>query len=95
MNDTKNKTKLSDVSPNHYKVGGIETWDYLCAKLSPTQLAGYAKGNVIKYISRADHKGNITDLKKAAWYLNKLIEELESYADIQHSTSSEAKDDTP
>jgi hypothetical protein len=65
------------INPNHYKVGGIETFDYLKAKLTPTELAGFCKGNVIKYVSRADHKGKIEDLKKAQWYLNNLISELE------------------
>lgn len=63
--------------PEHYKTGGIETWDYLKAKLTPTELAGFVKGNVIKYVSRADKKGKIEDLKKAAWYLNNLIAEIE------------------
>jgi hypothetical protein len=66
-----------NINPNHYKVGGIETWDYLKAKLSPTQLAGFALGNVIKYISRADHKNKLEDLKKSKWYLDKIIEEIE------------------
>lgn len=64
------------ITPEHYKIGGIETWDYLKAKLSPTQLAGYALGNVIKYISRAEHKNKVEDLQKAKWYLDKIIDEL-------------------
>jgi hypothetical protein len=65
------------INPDHYKAGGIETFDILRAKLSPTQLAGFCKGNVLKYIMRADHKDKVDDLKKAKWYLDKLIEELE------------------
>ena len=65
------------INPDHYKVGGIETFDILRAKLSPTQLAGFCKGNVLKYITRADHKDKVDDLKKAKWYLDKLIEELD------------------
>jgi len=73
------KNSLCDnVNPDHYKVGGIETFDIIKAKLSPTQIAGFCKGNIIKYITRADHKGKIEDLKKAKWYLDKLIEEIES-----------------
>lgn len=68
---------MDKISPNHYKIGGIETFDYLKAKLSPTQLAGFCKGNIIKYISRADHKDKIDDLRKAQWYLEKLIEALD------------------
>ena len=62
-----------NTNPEHYKVGGIETFDYLKEKLSPSQLAGFCKGNIIKYVSRADHKNKVEDLKKAKWYLDKLI----------------------
>jgi hypothetical protein len=62
--------------PPHYKTGGIETIDYIEAK----QL-GYHLGNVVKYVSRADHKGKqIEDLKKARWYLDREIERLEKLA---------------
>jgi hypothetical protein len=55
--------------PEHYKVGGIETIDFIEAKS-----LGYNLGNVVKYITRADHKGNkLQDLQKAAWYLNREI----------------------
>lgn len=73
-----NDRDINEQNPNHYRAGGIEPWDYIKAKFSPTQLAGFALGNVIKYVSRADHKNKIEDLKKAQWYLNKLIEEIES-----------------
>lgn len=62
------------ITPEYYKVGGIETIDYLKAKLTPEELKGFLKGNVIKYLSRSDHKGGVEDLKKAKWYLEKLIE---------------------
>lgn len=58
--------------PPHYKAGGIETIDFIEAKE-----LGYHLGNVIKYVSRADHKGNkLEDLKKAQWYLARAIEKL-------------------
>ena len=66
-----------NINPDHYKVGGIETWDYIKAKLSASQLAGFALGNVMKYVSRADHKNKLEDLKKAKWYLDKIIAEIE------------------
>jgi esterase/lipase superfamily enzyme len=58
--------------PAHYKVGGIETIDFIEAKgLS------YHLGNVVKYIARADNKGNRKeDLLKAQWYLNREIAKL-------------------
>ncbi len=60
--------------PDHYCYGGIETIDYIKAKLSPAEYTGYLKGSVIKYMSRAGHKDDaVQDLKKAQWYLDKLI----------------------
>ena len=58
--------------PPHYKVGGIETIDFIEAKK-----LNYNLGNVIKYITRADHKGSRNeDLKKALWYLNREVSKL-------------------
>jgi len=55
--------------PAHYKVGGIETIDFIEAKG-----LNYHLGNVVKYITRADTKGNREeDLLKARWYLNREI----------------------
>ena len=62
------------INPDHYKQGGIETIHYIEAKLSPAEFNGYLKGNIIKYISRAEHKNGLEDYKKAQWYINKLIE---------------------
>lgn len=66
-----------NINPGHYKNGGIETFDYMKAKLSKSQLEGYLRGNVLKYISRYDHKNGIEDLKKMQWYANELINLLE------------------
>jgi hypothetical protein len=57
-------------NPAHYKIGGIETIDFIEAKS-----LDYNLGNVVKYITRADHKGNkLEDLRKAQWYLTRAIE---------------------
>ena len=37
----------------------------------------YLQGNIIKYLWRYRYKNGIEDLKKAQWYLNKLIETTE------------------
>lgn len=56
--------------PDHYTAGGIETIDFIEAKE-----LNYRLGNVVKYITRADHKGKrLEDLKKARWYLDREIE---------------------
>jgi hypothetical protein len=60
--------------PAHYKVGGIETIDFIEAKK-----LGYNLGNVVKYLTRADHKGNkLQDLRKAQWYLEREIFNVEN-----------------
>lgn len=59
--------------PPHYTTGGIETIDFIEAKG-----LGYNLGNAVKYISRAEHKGNVLeDLKKAAFYLDREIQKAE------------------
>lgn len=59
-------------NPPHYKVGGIETIDFIEAKK-----LNYNIGNVVKYLTRADHKGNkLEDLRKAQWYLTREINSL-------------------
>lgn len=59
-------------NPVHYTAGGIETIDYIKAKLTPDQYEGFLRGNVIKYTSRYHLKNGTEDLQKAAWYLDKL-----------------------
>ena len=55
--------------PPHYTTGGVETIDFIEAKK-----LNYNLGNVVKYITRADHKGNrVEDLRKAKWYLEREI----------------------
>ena len=60
--------------PSHYTDGNIEVMDFIEDK----QL-NFARGNVIKYVSRAGKKDpnkELEDLKKAMWYLNREIERL-------------------
>ncbi len=64
---------MDKINPCHYKTGGIETIDYIEAKLTGEQFKGYLVGNVIKYLSRFEHKAGEEDLQKARWYLNRLL----------------------
>lgn len=65
---TKHHTDMVN-EPPHYKTGGIETIDFIEAKK-----LDYNLGNAVKYITRADHKGDRhEDLCKARWYLNRAI----------------------
>lgn len=63
--------------PSHYTQGSIETIDYMESCLSPEEFRGGCKMNVLKYVSREKHKNGLEDLKKARWYLNRLISHLE------------------
>ena len=61
-------TSLVD-HPSHYQGQGIEVIDII-----DSFDLNFALGNAIKYILRADKKGNRKqDLEKARWYLNREI----------------------
>ncbi len=61
--------------PNHYK-GEIECIDSIKSSMSIEEFKGFLKGNVQKYVWRYDKKNGIEDLKKAQWYLDRLIKEI-------------------
>ena len=63
--------------PAHYTQAGIEAIDYLKMTMPNEAFKGFLEGNVKKYMHRFRFKNGIEDLKKANWYLNKLIKELE------------------
>mgnify|MGYP006406093567 FL=1 len=66
---------MSDkINPEHYKIGGIETIDYIKAKLTPEEYLGYLKGTQIKYRARIGYKEGedaISDIDKMDWYRDK------------------------
>ena len=70
----KHKEIVDNVNhPSHYNDGGLECIEAIEAQLTPEEYRGYLKGNVAKYVWREKHKGGIESLKKAQWYLNRLI----------------------
>lgn len=61
--------------PDHY--GGADN-PYEAIKVVEAWKLNFHLGNVVKYISRAGKKGDaLEDLKKAQWYLNRVIQNLE------------------
>ncbi len=65
-------------SPSHYNSGGIEAIEGIEASMAPEAYEGYLKGNIMKYMWRYEKKAKpIEDLKKAQWYLDRLISALE------------------
>ena len=60
--------------PPHYTDGRVECIDAIQASMSDEAFEGFLKGQVMKYIWRYDKKGKpLEDLKKAEWYLQRLI----------------------
>ena len=62
--------------PSHYTQGGIECIEAIKASMTASEFRGYLKGNAMKYMWRYQLKNGVEDLKKASWYLNRLIVEL-------------------
>ena len=60
--------------PPHYTDGGIECIEAIEAALTTEEFRGYCKGNNLKYTWRERHKGGTESLKKAQWYLDRLIQ---------------------
>lgn len=61
--------------PPHYTSGDIECIDAIQSALTPEEFRGYCKGNALKYVWRERRKGHGEDIRKAEWYLRKLVDE--------------------
>ena len=76
-------------SPSHYNTKGVECIEAIEASMSEQEFQGYLKGNVMKYMWRYTYKGKpVEDLKKAEWYLQKLIASVDSTCYNSSSVSS-------
>ena len=80
------KRKLKEVdlvnNPPHYNKGGVECIDAIRAALGSELFQGYCNGNTIKYLWRHRYKGKpLEDLRKAQFYLERLILEQENEQD--------------
>lgn len=60
--------------PSHYTDGAIECIEAIEAQLTAEEYRGYLKGNIAKYVWREKLKGSTESLKKARWYLDRLIQ---------------------
>lgn len=63
--------------PAHYQSGGLECIDVIRA-VTGSGFSGFLLGNVLKYLWRYRQKNGTEDLKKAAWYLDRLIKAEET-----------------
>ena len=64
-----NTLMTTDINPSYYQKGKIEVTDFII-----DQNMTFIEGNVVKYVCRYKDKAGIQDLRKARWYLDKLIE---------------------
>ena len=64
--------------PSHYTQGGVECIDAItAATVNKTGIEAVCTANIIKYLWRYEAKNGLEDVKKAQWYLNRLIAEME------------------
>ena len=69
--------------PTHYTSGGIECLDAIAASMTAPEYEGFLKGQIMKYVWRYRLKGKpVEDLKKAAFYLDRLIQAAEKDAAV-------------
>lgn len=67
---------------SHYNQGDIETIDYIISVLTPEEFAGFCKGTTLRYISRERYKGQIKDIMKGSYYMQKLQEHYPDLSDL-------------
>lgn len=67
----------SITKPVHYHKGGIDVIGFSEKQFPQSELKGFYRINILKYVTRFDRKNGTNDLIKARDYLNRLIE-LES-----------------
>lgn len=73
-----------NINPSHYKQGSVECIDAIeSATINKKGLDAVCTANVIKYIWRFEDKGGLEDLKKAMWYLERMIRHNESQVNNQ------------
>ena len=64
--------------PKHYNINWKGEQAISPYKFIRSWKMDYPESNIIKYVQRHPYKGqSLKDLKKARWYLDKLIEEVE------------------
>lgn len=78
INDDRLAQCIDNVNhPKHYTQGGIECIDAIkAATVGKTGIEAVCVANVVKYLWRYEEKNGVEDVKKARWYLERLIEEM-------------------
>jgi len=89
---------MSDpINPRHYTSGSIECIEAMEASMSAEAFKGFLKGNCQKYLWRYEKKNHAEDLRKAKWYLERLIGTVEAEAaaiaeDLSAMVEAQCKD---
>src|SRR5690554_132511 len=66
------------INPSHYRQGGVECIDALdAATIGKAGIEAVCTANIIKYLWRYESKNGVEDVRKARWYLDRLLRELE------------------
>lgn len=86
MNDSVNK-------PAHYQFAGFEVIDLIRDAVTHVgdAFAATLYGNVIKYVFRWPRKDGVRDLKKARWYLERLIDRMECKEAADAATANDQR----
>ena len=82
--------EMSTINPQHYQQGEIEVIDFIL-----DQKMDYLTASVQKYLARWRFKNGIDDLRKARWFLDKLIEQQVKNADIDNKLNLDNSDNLP
>ena len=73
-----------NINPSHYKQGKVECIDAIeSATINKKGLDAVCTANVIKYLWRCEEKGGVEDMKKAKWYLERMINSHEGTEVVQ------------
>jgi hypothetical protein len=77
-----------NINPSHYRQGSVECIDALdAATINKKGMDAICTANIIKYLWRCEEKGGLEDLKKAQWYLSKMIEHNSPKEEFIHPSS--------
>lgn len=78
MLDAQLAADISAINPGHYRAGNVECIEALAsATINKRGIESICTANIIKYLWRYEQKNGIEDVRKAQWYLNRLLTELE------------------
>lgn len=79
-----------NINPSHYKQGKVECIDAIeSATINKKGLDAVCTANIIKYVWRCEEKNGLEDMKKALWYLEKMIKTHEEAEPAKFVRTSE------